>query len=310
MKLSTYTNTTTTVVRDAEFTRLGYVDTNCSGLLAYADSLKYLQIAQDNPNVACLITIEELAEKADGIPGLMIAASPREAFYAIHMRFINESLYELPFKPGIGSGCSIHPSAIIEEGCRIGDNVSIGEQVVIRSAVWIGSNVTIEAGVKIGVDGILYNKISDGPRLIPHAGYVRIHDHAILMTNSVVVRSIHDTDVTEVGKAALVGLASIVGHEAKVGDHAVVSNQCVLARRCVVGKDAFIGTHVMIKENVTVGESARVMAGSVVISDVRAAATVSGNFASDHHNRMLEFIRTNRRQPAKPAFTKSSESQS
>ena len=262
MKLSDY-NTGSTIVRDAEFTRLGYVDTECAGVLAYADTLKYLHKATANPNLACLITTAELAAKATGIPGLMIAESPRTAFYEIHVRCISESRYVLPFEPGIGVGCKIHPSALIAEGCRIGDNVTIGEQVIIRAPVWIGSNVTIEAGVKVGVDGILYNRTNDGPRLIPHAGYVRIHDHVILMTNSVVVRSIHDTDVTEIGEAALVGLASIVGHEAKIGDHAVVSNQCVLARRCVVGKGAFLGTQTMIREYVCVGENARAMAGSV-----------------------------------------------
>jgi UDP-3-O-[3-hydroxymyristoyl] glucosamine N-acyltransferase len=309
MKLSNYI-AESTIVRDAEFTRLGYVDSDCAGVLAYADSFKYLQKAQANPNLTCLITTAELAALATDIPGLMIAESPREAFYAIHLRFINESRYVLPFEAGVGVGCNIHPSALIAEGCRIGDNVTIGEQVIIRAAVWIGSNVTIEAGVKVGVDGILYNRTNNGPRLIPHAGYVRIHDHAILMTNSVVVRSIHDTDVTEVGEAALVGLASIVGHEAKLGDHAVVSNQCVLARRCVVGKGAFLGTQVMIKENISVGEGARVMAGSVVINDVLSGATVSGNFATDHNNRMLEFIRTNRKHSSNPVTTKSGKSES
>lgn len=293
MKLSNYT-VGSTIVRDAEFARLGYVDSDCAGVLAYADSLKYLHRARTNPNVTCLITTAKLAEMATDIPGLMVAESPRAAFYEIHVRFINESRYVLPFDPGVGIGCSIHPSALIADGCRIGDNVTIGEQVIIRAPVWIGSNVTIEAGVKVGVEGILYNRTSDGPRLIPHGGYVHIHDHAILMTNAVVVRSVHDTDATEIGKAALVGLASIIGHEAKVRDHAVVSNQCVLARRCVIGKDAFLGTQVMIKEYVCVGENARVMAGSVVINDVLPGTTVSGNFATDHNNRMLELFRSNR----------------
>lgn len=292
------------VVRDAEFTRLGYVDTECKGSLAYVDSLKYLYKAQVNPNLACLITTAELAALATDVPGLMIADSPREVFYAIHSHFINESCYKLPFEPGIGVSCSIHPTAIINDGCKIGDNVTIGEHVVVRGGVWIDSGVIIEAGAKVGVDGILYSRTNNGPRLIAHAGYVHIHDHAILMTNSIVVRSVHDSDVTEVGEAVLVGLASVVGHEAKLGDRAIVSNQCVLARRCVIGRDAFLGTQVMIKENVSVGEGARVMAGSVVISDVSAGATVSGNFATDHHGRMLEFIRMNRRHLSKTALAR------
>lgn len=308
MKLSDF-SAGTIIVRDAEFSRLGYVDSDCVGVLAYADNLKYLHKARTNPNVTCLITTSELAAIVTEIPGLMVAESPRTAFYEIHMRFIGESRYALPFEPGIGVGCNIHSTALIAEGCRIGDNVTIGEQVIIRAAVWIGSNVTIEAGVKIGVEGILYNKTPEGPRLIPHGGYVRIHDHVILMANSVVVRSIHDTDVTEVGEAALVGLASIVGHEAKIGDHAVVSNQCVLARRCVIGKGAFLGTQTMIKEYVCVGKDARVMAGSVVINDVLPGATVSGNFATDHNNRMMEFIRLNRMNSSRSVIDKFSESE-
>lgn len=298
MKLSDCTTAGAAIVRDADFSRLGSTDADCSGLMAYADSLKYLRRAVGNPALCCLITTVELAEQVPEHLGLMLASNPRDVFYAVHVKFINESRYVLPFKPGIGSSCNIHPSAQIAEGCRIGDNVTIGEHVIVRAPVWIGSNVTIEPGVKLGVEGILYNSTSAGPRLLPHGGYVRIHDHAILMTNSVVVRSVHDTDVTEVGDSALIGLAAIVGHEAKVGARAVVSNQCVIARKSIVGADAFIGTQSMIKENLRIGEGAKVMAGSIVISDVPAGATVSGNFASDHRRRMLEFMRTNRRYPA------------
>jgi acyl-[acyl carrier protein]--UDP-N-acetylglucosamine O-acyltransferase len=293
MKLSNY-NFGFDIIRDANFATLGYVDSKREGVLAYADNLNYLNKAQANPNITCLITTAELAAKVTGTPGLMIAESPRTAFYNIHESFINESRYVMPFEQGIGVGSKIHPTALIAEGCKIGDNVTVGEQVIIRAPVWIGSNVKIEAGVKIGVDGILYSKTNNGPRLIPHGGFVRIHDNVILMTNSVVVRSIHDSYATEIGEAALVGLASIVGHEAKVGNHAIVSNHCVLARRCVIGKGAFLGTQAVIREHVCVGEDARVMAGSVVISDVLPGATISGNFATDHNNRMLEFVRFNR----------------
>jgi acetyltransferase-like isoleucine patch superfamily enzyme len=53
----------------------------------------------------------------------------------------------------------------------------------------------------------------------------------------------------------------------------------------------------MIKENVNIGDGACVMAGSVVICDVAAGTAVSGNFATEHRIRMLEFTRA-KRQPA------------
>lgn len=279
------------VVHDTEFSKLGYVDSASPGVLAYADNLKYLQKAEANSNIVCLIVLPELVELASQLPGLVVSDAPREAFYKLHLRFIDELRYEKSFEPGIGANCKIHPTAIVAEGCRIEDNAVIGEQVLIRHPAWIGTGVTIEPGSKIGVEGILYNRTNKGNILIAHAGYVRIHDDVSLMTNSVIVRSVHDTDMTEVGQGSIIGLNSIVGHEAKVGQHVVVSNQCVLARKCSVGNNAFIGTNVMIKEHVRIGENSRVMAGSVVVNDVVESASVSGNFATDHKVRMLDFAR-------------------
>lgn len=293
MKLSDFFDASS-LLCDGEFSRLGYVDANIPGVLAYADSKKYLQKAEANPNVSCLIISPELSSVALRKKAIAISYHPRTDFYNVHSTFIERSLYTLPFEPGRGNNCQIHPSAIIADGCRIGDNVVIGEYVIIREPVWIGSGVVIEPGVKLGVEGILYNKTPSGNILIQHAGYVKIHDNVSLMSNSIVVRSIHDTDVTEIEQGALVGLSSIVGHEAKVGKNVVISNQCVIARRSYIGHDSFIGTNVIIKEHLNIGCHARVLAGSVVINDIEDGSSVSGNFATDHKKRMLRFAREER----------------
>lgn len=289
------------IVRDADFASLGYADAASTGTLAFSDAIKYVRQAAQNPAVTALITTPELVAAAGNIPGLIVSDCPRDAFYHLHERWVAEQRYQWPFTAHRGENCRIHPSAIIAEGCHIGDHVVIGEYAVIRQPVYIGSHVTIEAGVKIGVEGILYHRTEDGPRLIPHGGYVRIEDHAALLSNSTIVRSIHDTDVTHVGRAAIIGLYSTVGHEAKVGDHVVVSNQCVLARRCRIGAKAFLGTNSFIREHVQIGETAQVMAGSVVINDVAAAAVVSGNFATDHKRRMYQHAKDLRPTPGPKA---------
>jgi len=290
MKLSDFSSDNQ-LVKEGEFVSLGYADSTFPHTLAFADSLKYVQLAISNPNVSCIITTPALVEAVPSSKGVLTSSSPRQAFYTIHEQFIKDGTYELPFDPGIGEGCDIHPSAIIGKNCRIGDNVKIGEFVVIRDNAWIGSNVTIEAGVKIGVEGILYSTEETSISLIPHAGYVRIHDGAILMTNSIVVRSVHPTDVTEIGSGALIGLGSIIGHEAKVGDLTIVSNQCVIARRAKTGRKVFVGTNSTIKEHIDIGDQAKIMAGSIVINDVAPNASVSGNFASNHKRRLLDFVR-------------------
>ena len=58
-----------------------------------------------------------------------------------------------------------------------------------------------------------------------------------------------------------------------------------------IGKNAFLGTNVTVKENVMIGCDAQVMAGSVVIDDVPSNTSVSGNFATDHKRRLLDYYR-------------------
>ena len=44
------------VERDVNFNHLGYVDSASNGVLAYADTYKYLSLAKKNPNLTALIT--------------------------------------------------------------------------------------------------------------------------------------------------------------------------------------------------------------------------------------------------------------
>lgn len=275
------------IVRDEEFTSLGYVDAQQSGTLAFSDAVAYVRKANQNPAISVLITTPALVESCPAIKGVVAVEKPRDAFYQLHEQWINEGLYSPPITPHRGVNVKIHPSAVVADGCWIGDQVVIGENVVIRQPARIGNHVTIESGVRIAMEGILYHRTDDGMRIIPHGGYVDIEDHVALLTGSCVVRSIHDTDVTIVGRGSIIGLNSVVGHEAKVGPGVVVSNQCVLARRCTIGEGAFIGTNVFIREHVQIGEKAQVMAGTVVINAVAAGTTVSGNFATDHKVRII-----------------------
>lgn len=280
------------ILRSGSFATLGYADSATPGTLAFSDGIKYVRQACRNPAITCLITTAELAEEAGGAQGLVVCKSPRDAFYLLHERWIQEGRYKLPFTPHRGVNCRIHPSAVVDPGCWIGDNTVIGENVVIREPAYIGSHVTLEPGARIAMEGILYRRTADGPRLIRHGGHVRIEDHVALMSGSTVVRSVHDTDVTLVGRSSIIGLNSVVGHEAKVGPQCVVSNQCVLARRSQLGKGVFVGTGSFVREHVRIGDQAQVMAGSVVIHAVRPGAVVSGNFTTEHQPRMMKFAQS------------------
>jgi acyl-[acyl carrier protein]--UDP-N-acetylglucosamine O-acyltransferase len=278
--------------RDGEFVKLGFSESTGLSLLVFAINTHHLYRALGNPRVTSVVVTPELAESVSGNIGVLIAPDPRDRFYRLHERLLeNESPPETTSV--VRLGVWVHPTAVVHPAAVIGADTRIGEFVVIRARVNVGTGVTIEPGAKLGVDGILHRRSGGRQQLIPHGGQVTIGNGAILMSNSMVVSAVFPGDSTTVGEGSLVGMNAVVGHEAHVGRNCVISNNVVLARRSHVLDEAFIGTGAVIREYVTVGSQAKVMAGSVVITDVDSKASVSGNFAQIHSARLREFSRAN-----------------
>ena len=280
------------ILQNDNLINIGYVDTKTPNSIAYADNNKYANIAKKNKNIRYLIITKELKDIFfDCGIGLIVDSNPRDQFYQLHTYYINKNFYKLPFEPSIGSNYIKCKSAIVHSGCFIGDNVQIEENVIIKTPSYIGSNVRICSGSKVGFDGILYQKDEKKIQLIEHAGYVRIGNDVTIMANANIVRSIHSDQPTEIGSGSLIGMDTIIGHDVKVGKKVLMSNKSFVARRTTIGNDTVVGTGVIIKENLNIGNSVKLVAGSFVINDVADGDIVSGNFATNHSTRLLEFFR-------------------
>lgn len=295
MKLSDF-HSAAEIVRDGEFTTLGGSRTLVNGTLAYADTLHHARILAENERISCLITRPDLAEKKNWPShiGLCAVENPREAFYTLHERFIDEGLYPKFEKGGIASGCRIHPTAQIAEGVCLEEGVTIGEYAVVRPGTVIRKGAFIEAGVVLGAEGILYHKGAKGIRRIRHAGGVEIGAGASVLANAVVARSVHPSIVTYVGERSIIGIATTIGHEAYIGNDCVISGNCVVARNAVLEDGCYLGTTAVVRENLTVGRGARLLAGAIAVASVPAGMEMSGNFARPHADRLREFARQQR----------------
>jgi len=64
----------------------------------------------------------------------------------------------------------------------------------------------------------------------------------------------------------------------------------VIAGRARVGEQAWIGASATVSNAIRVGARARVRLGAVVIRDVPAGASVSGNFAVDHARTLRDYL--------------------
>ena len=293
MKLSDYFRKPD-MARDGEFITLGHAGSQAKGTLAYCGDVFYLEIANRNENVSCIITTPDSAKRVEGHKGLVHSPDPRNTFYRLHNWMMENNAYQLKIEYGIGNGCNIHPSAQVSRETKIGDHVTIGENAVIKEGVVIGDNTLIDAGAVIGCEGILYIAEGGNNIFVKHAGGVKIGRSVTVLSNAVIARSIHDSLFTDIGENTIIGITSNIGHEAQIGRNCVILGNCVIARMAEIGEGVWIGSSSFVREYVKIGRFAKVMAGSIVIKNVEEKQTVSGNFAVDHKISLMQYKKRQR----------------
>lgn len=283
------------ILKDGEFETLGPTETRKSKTLVYCDTVHYVGKALKNDNISCVLTTEELAEKALGSnKGIVCAQVPRNAFYQLHLEFVEQGLYDCEITPFRGENISIHPSAQVSEKSSIGDNVKIGQNVVIYDNVTIGNNSSIDAGAIIGCNGLLYLH-GPPPLHITHGGGVIIGRNVSILANAVIVKSVHDTFLTSIGDHCIIGIHCNIGHEAHIENNSILSSGCIVARGARLSEGTFLGPGSILREYVNVGQKAGVKLGSVVIDNIPSHGVVSGSFARDHLSNMREYAVTRRK---------------
>lgn len=280
------------VLQDNEFETLGYVDSDIEKTLAYCDNISYLIKADNNKNISCIITTEELLSQIKNTKGKIVSSTPRVLFYKIHHWFIETDKYSVRYQYGIGNNCNIHPSAIVSDCSKIGNHVSIGENVVIKDNVIIGDNSSIDSGAIIGCDGLLFYKEKSNIASVKHAGGVQIGNNVSILSNAIIAKSIHDSCFTTIGDNSIIGITANIGHEAQIDNNCVIAGNCIVARKSRICEGAWIGPSSVVREHITIGKNAQVKLGSIVIKDVEENQSVSGNFAVPHLTNLRRTLKT------------------
>jgi len=80
-----------------------------------------------------------------------------------------------------------------------------------------------------------------------------------------------------VGDGVLLNEGVKVGHDAVIGDYTCIMPGTGISGGCAIGHEVDIGGHAFIVPGKKVGDKARIAAGSIVFSNVRAGTTVLGN---------------------------------
>ena len=172
----------------------------------------------------------------------------------------------------IGENVSIGPWSLIGPGVVIGDNVEIASHVVIKGPTRLGNGVKVFQFATVG---------EDTPALAFEGedAFCEIGENTVIREGVTIHRGMAKGGIgrTEVGCNCLLMAYVHVGHDCIVGNHVIMANNASLAGHVVVGDYANFGGYSGIPQFRQVGAYTHIGAMSLVLKDVPAYMTVSGN---------------------------------
>jgi UDP-3-O-[3-hydroxymyristoyl] glucosamine N-acyltransferase len=279
-----------TVVRDAEFSNLGFLFDDLPGKVIFVDGPQFVSTARKARGTICVLCPPDLASCFPGAEGLAITAEPKVAFFHLQQFLVEETdFYGAPLPTVIHPSARIHPRA-----CVAPQNVSIGPGTVVEANVTIGERsligggVYIRAGAVLGSEGFQSLRHADGILQMAHGGGVHVQDNVEIFANAVVARAVF-RQMTTVGEHSRIGNGAFVSHNVQVGQRCFVGHNSTINGNTNVGDDTWIGPNATVGNLLCLGPRSRISLGAVVIQSVPADTHVTGMTAIEHR-RMLRHI--------------------
>lgn len=243
-------------------------------ILSYASSVDFTDTVLENTAVMALVVTKEhlpVYEKKlkDREISYIIAADPEKTFYDIHEYLCKKTDFyrEFEFESVIGKGCSIHPTASIENGVVIGNHVIIGTNTVIKKGTQIEDNCEIGCNTTIGSEGFQVLRIENRNRKMMHVGGLLIKKDSFIGDNVCVCNSLFE-NTTQIGENVKIDNLCYIGHNVVIGDNAVIAACVSLCGSSVVDSGAWIGVNSSVLNRVEVGCHSKIGMGSVVTRNI------------------------------------------
>jgi bifunctional UDP-N-acetylglucosamine pyrophosphorylase/glucosamine-1-phosphate N-acetyltransferase len=242
------------------------------------------------------IYLTDLAEAAAKVSGLAVLNEGKaDEVLGINDR-IALAAAERVMRRRIGERLMLGGVTLIDpETAYIAADAAIGMDTVIEPNVWIDPGVTIGERCRIGsasriVASAIGNDCKIDSSVIEYAeleSHVAVGPFAHLRPGAVLAEGVHVGNFAEI-KNSTVGLGSKVPHFSYLGDATVGTGVNVGAgsitanydgtvkHRTAIGDGAFVGVGTLLRAPVSLGPGSSTGAGSVVLADVPAGATVAG----------------------------------
>ena len=174
----------------------------------------------------------------------------------------------------IGEGVRIGAGTRIEAGVVIGERVVIGLDCVIHPGTVLyddvtnGNRVILHAGVCIGADGFGYVRDDMGYHKCPQVGTVVIEDDVELGAQTCVDRAA--LGQTRIGRGTKIDNMVHVGHNCDIGERVIIAAQTGISGSVTIEDDVVIGgqvgfgDHIRVQTGAVIGSKAGILPGKIV----------------------------------------------
>jgi UDP-3-O-[3-hydroxymyristoyl] glucosamine N-acyltransferase len=258
------------VMRDAAFERIGFLNHHGSGLLVpLYEKVMVDRLAKLGDRLSVVLTTPALAPAIDESLGVLIADSPVTSFWRLHEAIGHKLLQAAPLRPTvIASSASVHPSAhVAEAGVEIGAGAVVGPQATIMGPALVGHGTVIGANVVIGAEGYQVARLGDRVINVPHLGGVRLGNRVDVQAGTVIDRSLWP-GFTEIGDDTKIGGSCYIAHCCVVGERCRFMPRAVVCGSVSIGDDAVIGLGAIVSNGLSIGRNATVMISELVRRDI------------------------------------------
>lgn len=180
--------------------------------------------------------------------------------------------------------------AVIDPSAKLAENVSVGPWTIIGPDVELGddtqvaSHVVLKGPAKIGRGVKIYQfaTVGEDTPALAYSGedsLLEIGDNTIIREGVTIHRGMAKGGIgrTAVGANCLLMAYVHVGHDCIVGDNVIMANNASLAGHVTVGDYANFGGYSGIPQFRAVGAYTHVAAMALVLKDIPAYVTVTGN---------------------------------
>jgi UDP-3-O-[3-hydroxymyristoyl] glucosamine N-acyltransferase len=190
----------------------------------------------------------------------------------------------------IGSGARIGPGTMLGAGVVIGSGVVIGAdctlhpRAVVLDGCTLGDRVVLQPGAVIGSEGFGWAFVEGALRKIPQIGIVTLADDVEIGANTCVDRA--QTGVTSIGEGTKIDNLVQIGHNCRIGKHNAFAAQCGLAGTTIVGDYVQVGGQAAFRGHITVGSRVTIAGAAHIWGDVPDGAFLSGRPARNHRDEL------------------------